>query len=400
MAADRAAGTIVFGRLFTSIGYYLVIPFLTVYLVSELGASAAEAGLLFAVLTFARRGTAIPSGWASDRFGPATVLVTGLGIEAGAYLVFAASETVPVWTVAAALHGLGGSLINMGSRSILAGGAGSAVHFSRYYVMINVAALIGPPAGGLLVERDLVRATFLTAAVLDVLFAVVVAVLLGRRRVTGPARTLRLADMASSLRDPDFLRFCAATLGCWCLLTQLYVALPLTATAQSFSPVDIGLLNAVNALVVIAATWRLGRWVERLDTDRRLRVIGAAGAVMGAGWWLCLLPGIVPLLAAVIVVSLGESLFVSVVDVLSAAFAPEGRTGLYLGTSTMSWAIGATAGSLASGVAFSRTDRAGASPVFWILLGLVGVVSTMLLLAQRDRFRAAVERAQPTRQAG
>jgi DHA1 family multidrug resistance protein-like MFS transporter len=400
MAADRAASTVVFGRFFTSIGYYLVIPFLTVYLVSELGASAAEAGLLFGILTFTRRGTAIPAGWASDRYGPAVVLVAGLAIEAGAYLVFAASATVPVWAAAAALHGFGGSLNNMGSRSILASGDGSAVQFSRYYVMVNAAALVGPLAGGLLVERDLVRVTFLTASALNVLFAVAVVVLLGGRgRATAATSRVRLAEMAASLRDRDFLRFCIATLGCWYMLTQLYVALPLTISGQSLSLGYVGVLNALNALVVMAGVWFLGRRVERLTVDARLTLLAASGGVMAAGWCVCVAPGLPALVVAVVVVSVGEALFLSVVDVLSVAFAPEGRTGLYLGTSTMSWAVGATAGSLLSGIAFSWATGAGALPAFWVALGIIGVVSAVLVLAQRDRFRLAVARLQSSRQA-
>lgn len=401
MAADRAAGTIVFGRFFTSIGFYLVIPFLTVYLVTQLGASAAEAGLLFGLLSFTRRGTAIPSGWASDRFGPAAVLVTGLLVEAVAYLVFASSATVLVWAVAATLHGLGGSLNNMGSRSILAGGRGSAIQFSRYYVMINAAALIGPLAGGLLVERDLVRVTFLVAAGLDAVFAVAVVFLLaGLTGTAGRSQPLRLAAMAGSLRDRDFLRFCVATLGCWCLLTQLYVALPLSISHQSLSLGYVGLLNAGNAVVVMAGAWRLGIRVERLDADGRLGLLAASGAVMAVGWWFCALPGPWPMAVAVVVVSIGESLFVSVVDVLAATFAPEGRTGLYLGTSTMSWAVGATVGSLLTGVSFAWASRSGALPLFWLVLGLTGVVSTGLALAWRPRLRAALDRMQAAHRPG
>jgi MFS transporter, DHA1 family, multidrug resistance protein len=392
MVKDRAAGMVVFGRFFTSIGYYLVIPFLTAYLVSELGASAAEAGFLFAVLTFARRGTAIPAGWASDRYGPTAVLVAGLSVEAAAYLVFAASATVGIWAAAAALHGLGGSLTNMGSRSILVGGEGSAIQLSRYYVMVNAAALVGPLAGSLLVERDLVRATFLTAAALDLLFAVAVVALLGRRTAAAPSRRVRLADMADSLRDRDFLRFCVGTLGCWFLLTQLYVALPLAVAEQSLPIRNVGILNAVNAVVVMVCTWFLGRRVQRLGAAARLGLLAAGGVVMAAGWWVCLVPGLAALAVAVVVVSVGESLFLSVVDVLAAAFAPAGRTGLYLGTSTMAWAVGATGGSLLGGAGFAWASRSGALSAFWVGLGLAGAVSAALVLGHRERLRLAIGR--------
>ncbi|MFD0385915.1 MFS transporter [Streptomyces stramineus] len=135
------------GRFMTNIGFFMVIPFLAVYLTRHAGMSSLQTGLLFAAMEFTRRGLGIPAGWASDRFGASRVLVLGLLIEVVAYAVFAvAGESFGLWLGAVCLMGIGGSLNNNGSRSVLASAktGGAVVNLSRYYVSINGAALIGP----------------------------------------------------------------------------------------------------------------------------------------------------------------------------------------------------------------------------------------------------------------
>jgi DHA1 family multidrug resistance protein-like MFS transporter len=180
---------VVVGRFVTNVGMYFVLPFLAVYLVQDEGLSSFQAGTLFAVLNFTRRGLGIPAGWASDRFGAARILVLGLLVEVAAYVAFSASSSFLGFLLAVALLGAGGSLNNMASRSLLATtrsasrspegrSDGLVVNFSLYYVMINVAALVGPLIGSVLLSNGLMALSFVLAALLHLLFAAGSAVLL------------------------------------------------------------------------------------------------------------------------------------------------------------------------------------------------------------------------------
>jgi MFS transporter, DHA1 family, multidrug resistance protein len=387
---------VIIGRFITNVGLYLVIPFLAIYLVTDVGMSSLQAGALFAVLNFTRRGLGIPAGWASDRFGASRMLVLGLLIEVGAYLGFQAVSSFWGFLVTVALLGTGGSLNNMASRSLLATtkAKGVVVHFSLYYVMINAAALIGPLIGTVLLANRLMSLGFLVAAGLHLLFAVASAILL--RGVSQPAQSgnAKAAGMVAALRDRHLVRYCLIAVGGWFLITQFNVALPLTIAHQGQPSALVGLLVAANAVVVIIAVWLFGKRIERRDTKGRIDVLSLSGVVMGLGWLLCSISGLPPLVVAVVIASIGEALFCGVVDAVMAALAPEGRTGLYLGYSSMAWAVGGVAGSLVGGC-FDLAARHGALGVYWLILGGVGLATAVGARLSREFLAGAIERRQP-----
>ncbi|MFE3525745.1 MFS transporter [Streptomyces sp. NPDC059161] len=390
------AYVVILGRFTTNIGFFMIIPFLAVHLTRDEGLSSFQTGVLFAVMEFTRRGLGIPSGWVSDRFGAARILVLGLVVEAGAYVVFTfAGGNVGLWGAAVSLLGIGGSLNNNGSRSVLASGnsGGVAANLSRYYVSINGAALIGPLIGTALMAGGAMKAGFLIAAALHLVFAVTSSVLLRGLHATNAA-PIRAAAMAEALRDRPLMIFCALAVGGWFLITQYRIALPLTIVHQKLSSDLVGPLTAGNAVVVMVTVWLLGSRIEKRSAVGRLDVFIASGVLLGGGWLLCAVDGISPVVAAVIVTSIGESLFCGVVDAVVAGLATEGRTGLYLGYSTMAWGVGGVLGGFVAG-GFDLADHHGVLVLFWLVLALVGVGYAVGTRVVRRSLAAEVDRRRP-----
>jgi MFS transporter, DHA1 family, multidrug resistance protein len=387
------AYVVILGRFMTNIGFFMVIPFLTIYVTQDAGMSGLQAGALFAVLEFTRRGLGMPAGWASDRVGAARVLVLGLLIEVVGYLAFTvAGRSFLVWVAAVALLGIGGVLNNNGSRSLLAatGAAGAATNLSRYYVSINGAALIGPLIGTLLLATGSVRLGFVVSAGLHLLFATASAVLL-RGMARPGSSAIRVADVTIALRDRYLMSYCALAVGGWFLITQYRIALPLTVVHQKLSGDLVGLLTAANAVAVMVAVWLIGSRVERRGTLGRLDLFGVSGLVLAGGWMLCVFTGVPILVVSVIVTSVGESIFCGVVDALVAAMAPPGRLGLYLGYSTMAWGVGGVLAGF-SGGGFDLAAGHGALPLFWAGLALVGILAAAGTLVGRRQFAAEIDR--------
>ncbi|MEU0435415.1 MFS transporter [Streptomyces sp. NPDC006290] len=387
------AYVVILGRFTTNIGFFMVVPFLAVHLTKDEGLSSFQTGLLFAVMEFTRRGLGIPSGWVSDRFGAARILTLGLAVEAGAYVVFTvAGGSFIAWGAAVALLGVGGSLNNNGARSVLASSksGGVAADLSRYYVSINGAALIGPLIGTALMAGGAMKAGFLIAAALHLAFAVTSAVLLRGLHATNAA-PIKAAAMAEALHDRPLMIFCSLAVGGWFLITQYRVGLPLTVVHQKLSSDLVGPLTAGNAVVVMLTVWLLGSRIEKRSTIGRLDMFIASGVLLGGGWLLCSVDGISPIVAAVVVTSIGESLFCGVVDAVVAGLATEGRTGLYLGYSTMAWGVGGMLGGFVGG-GFDLAAGHGALPLFWLVLALVGIGYGAGTREVRRSLAGAVER--------
>lgn len=388
------------GRLMTNTGLFMVIPFLTVFLADHEGMSGFQIGVLFAILQLTRRVLAVFAGWLSDRFGAGPVLSGGLLLEAAAYAWFTlANGSFASWAVAFALLGFGGAMNNNGSRTLITAGksAASAVNLSRYYVSINLSALIGPLIGSLLLTEGLARAGFGIAAALHALFGVASLILLHGLPAVPGARAIRLSNLADGLRDRALMRYCALAVGGWFLITQYQIALPLAIVHQKLSGGWLGPLNGLNAIICMIAVSFIGRQIAKRGTVTRLNVLSLGGVALGCGWLLCSFTGLGPLTAAIVVTSLGESLFCSVLDAVVVAMAPPGGTGLYLGYSTLAWGIGGMLAGFSGGL-FDLAARHGALPGFWAVLAAVGLVAAVGTSLSSRYFRdvvAAREAAAP-----
>jgi MFS family permease len=383
------------GRLMTNTGLFMVIPFLTVFLADHEGMNGFQIGVLFALLQFTRRVLGVLAGWLSDRYGAGPVLSGGLCMEAAAYVWFAlAGRSFAAWAVAFALLGFGGAMNNNGSRTMIAAGrsATSAVNLSRYYVSINLSALIGPLIGSVLLTAGLARIGFLIAAVLHALFGVASFILL--HGMPAPeARQVRLSAMADGLRDKALLRYCGLAIGGWFLITQYQIALPLAIVQQKLSGGWLGPLNGLNAIICMIAVSLIGKQIAKRGTVTRLHLLSISGVVLGCGWLLCSFGGLGPLAAAVVVTSLGESLFCSVLDAVVVMMAPEGGTGLYLGYSTLAWGIGGMLAGFSGGL-FDLAARHGALVGFWGVLAAVGLAAAVGIRLSSRYFSGVVAERQ------
>jgi DHA1 family multidrug resistance protein-like MFS transporter len=159
---------------------------------------------------------------------------------------------------------------------------------------------------------------------------------------------------------------------------------------QHLAPELIGPLTSVNAIVVMIAVTIIGKRAEQRGTIGRFDVLALGALVLGGGWLLCALTGLAPIIAAVIVTSIGESLFCGVVDAMAAQLAPAGSVGLYLGYSAMAWGVGGAIGGIIGG-GFGLAAQHNELIVFWLLLALIGVASAVGTRLARPYITTAIE---------
>ena len=343
-----------FTRVVTSFGYFLTVPLLGVIALRAGAMTPAEVGVLIAVHTLARRSLAVPMGVLCDRWGAERVLVLGLLLEAAGYLLLASSFTFEVWLVALAVDGIGGVAYNAAGRVVIADASGdgtSAASFAAFHVATNVGALLGPLAAALLATAGAPQAVLVLSAAL---YAGSAAVAVGRyRRIRGPRPSTSAAapwrQALAPARDPVFMAYCALTVPLWFGISLLVAALPLEAATRGLGYLDVGLINALNALAVVAlGTW-VGRRAEGRTVGERAGVLSGGALVMALGCLVALLPQPWALYTAMMVITVGELALIAAVDVVAVQLAPPGSTGVYLGCVTTAWALGGTAASLLAG---------------------------------------------------
>ncbi|WP_326950771.1 MFS transporter [Amycolatopsis sp. NBC_01307] len=386
-------------RIATSLGYYLTIPLLGVVALRAGAMSPIEVGTLVAVHAVFRRGLALPVGVLCDRRGAERVLVLGLVAEAAGYALLASSITFPIWLAALVVDGAGGAAYNSAGRVVLARVAkddgSSARSFAGFYVATQVGALAGPLAGALVSAGGAPRLVLVLSAV--VYLGAAAGALLRYRKVerTPPVRrqgSLRTA-FAEPLRHKLFVGHCVLTVPMWFGVSLFVSAVPLEAEHRGLQYVDVGLINSMNALVVVALGHVAGRLTEGWAMSRRWVLLGGGSLVMAAGCLLCLPAGTPWFYAGMLVVTVGELALIVAADVVASELAPNGATGVYLGYTTMSWGLGAVLAGLLSGFLLdgSSTGRLWFWPAAAALLltGATGLVTVGRRQARRPTVIAA-----------
>jgi MFS family permease len=334
------------GVLLNALGWGAVLPFEVIYLHDGRGFSLGTAGLVVGTLTGVAVVAAPCAGPLIDRFGPrATAAGSGIALAAG-YAGLGLAHTEAWAFAAAALGGAGNGGLLPAQSTLIAGLATPetrhrATAVSR--VCTNAGFGVGGALGGVVAGFGLdgfVALFFLNAATYLAYVGVLVAVV---RRPPAPAPVG--GGYRRVLRDRVFVRLAVANtviiaVG-WGVLPWV---LPTYAeSAIRIGPRLIGLLLLANAVTVVVAQVPIARAAE----GRRRTTMMAAGAGLIAA--ACLLAlgardaasgADVVLLAAAVVIGVGECFHTAALMPLVADLAPEGLRGRYMATIGLSWWIG------------------------------------------------------------
>jgi DHA1 family multidrug resistance protein-like MFS transporter len=389
-------------RVATSFGYYLAVPLLGVIALRAGAMSAIEVGTLVSSHAVCRRGLALPIGVVCDRRGAERVLVLGLAAEAAGYVLLASSIGFPVWLLALAIDGVGGAAYNSAARVVLAHASrddGSrARSFAGFYVATQAGALVGPLAGAVISTNWSPRLLLMSSAVVY-LGAAAVATLRFRVLDENPPVQRQgtvWAAFVEPLHDRYFVWHCLMTVPMWFGVSLFVSAVPLEAEYRGLRYLDVGLINSMNALVIVAIGHVMGRMTEGWGLSRRMVLLAGGSLTMATGCLLCLPTDTPWLYVGMLVVTLGELALIVAAEVVAFELAPDEAAGVYLGYMTMAWGLGAVLAGQLSGLLLngSSTGRSW----FWpagaalLLAGATGFVTIGRRHARRTTALLAASR--------
>ena len=341
---DRAIFVLALGDLVASFGFSLVFPFLTIYLTAELGASAAQAGLVLGLYSIVSIVSMAAGGWLADRVGRKPVMVVSILCTAVVISLMGLVRDLAWVAALTMLLGLVDPPFVPAARAAVADVV-APERRPRAYGLLGMAAsigwIVGPSVGAGLSSLGF-GVLFVAAGVIVAGYAVILLVGLQETRpasrsvpdaapvepapvgepgepevdVDGepPQPTAGLA--AATTRQPlgvrrvfaAFLVLAAAFHG----VQFLWVAiLPIFAYDLGVSTTSWGLLFALNGILILLFQLRISSLSERRSRPRFM----AVGALCSGLAYLVVagMPGaalVLPVIgAAVILVTLGEMAF-------------------------------------------------------------------------------------------
>ncbi|MFF2555109.1 MFS transporter [Nocardia sp. NPDC058058] len=386
-------------QLAGNIGFYMLMPFLAGYLLTDVRLSAAVVGVVLGVRNLSQQGLFLVGGAISDRLGARGVIIVGAGIRAIGFALFAIGGSLAMVLLASVLTGFAGALFNPAVRAYIARDSAerSASAFALFNVFGNVGSAVGPLAGTVLVAMGF-RLTAGVSAAIFLALTVAQLILLPARPVPRAEHGV-LRDMRNLLSHRVFWAFAAALAGMFALQSQSYFLLTLQAqrVAGPYGTGAVAALFLVDTAVILL--WQVGI-TQRMARGDRGPAMAAGLAIMGAAFVIPPLGALfieseggdgvpavalrmVPILGAVVVLTVGVMIVQPFVNELIAAFGGERLTGTYFGAFYLVSGVYTVVLTSLAGVAVDR----GGGPLAWAPALLCAGAGGMAALAVTVLYR-------------
>jgi dipeptide/tripeptide permease len=439
-------------ELFERFAYYGSKAVLAVYVAETVGLGPEKAGWLVGSL-FNTLLYLLPllAGTIVDRFGFKKSLMVcftifslgyfliGLaGIPAGKPLVDALGAGTYM-VIALVVTAIGGSLIEpsiVGTVARTTTSETKSLGYSIYYMLVNIGGAVGPFLAVPVRENMGIAYVLVMSSVVSVLLLLATIFLFkepARPADAPPPKSLAkvFGDMLLVFGNFRFIGFLVIFSGFWIMFWQVFYSLPFyvkdvlhfdrfeiietvdawtiilvtvaaTAIAKKLKPMvamTIGFALASSSWFLIVHTppgWaQIIAWPVLMVMNIALWLLGAVGLPVTT----VELTGIIaPTAVGMIVFAIGEGLQAPRYYEYVAELAPKDQVGTYMGFAFLPVAIGTFFAGLISGplvAHYIQGPGAGAPAQMWYWVGLIGVVSTILMIAYD---RLVVRRGTPVRQ--
>ena len=375
------------GGVANSFGNGIVLPFLVIYLHDVRGFSLGISGLIVSVAAAAQFAGGLAAGSLVDRFAPRAVLGVSLLLQTIGFGLFPLVHRPWQAFLLIAVEGTGSagfwpSQSTLIARLTPAGRRHAA--YAQQRMTMNLGIGLGGVAGGLIAHVSSPR-SFTVLFLLDAATFLAYLAVLGLLADAPPPEVepgTAPASYLAVLRHRTFL-------GLWAL-NFLFVAggysllnlLPQFARDHShISEREIGLIFAVDTLVIVVLQLPVSRWIEG---RRRLRALALMPLLWAAAWlvvdaagaWTAATAAFCLFAVAAVLLGIGECLHGPAHQALVADIGPPHLRGRYFAVHSMSWGLAGTVAPAAGGFLL-----AAAPFLLWPLAAVVCVVAAAGSLA-------------------
>ncbi|KQU29992.1 MDR family MFS transporter [Rhodococcus sp. Leaf233] len=384
-----------------NIGFFMVLPYLSVHLTSDLGLGAALVGVVLGIRTFSQQGLFFVGGTLADRWGIKPVVLVGCVLRVLGFLGLAAFDSLAGVVAATVLVGFAAALFSPAVESAIAieagksersGGATRVQTFALLSVCNQIGSFTGPLIGSLLLLADF-RIACLTAAVIFVL--VIAAHIRWLPREPGEHRDDPwLSGWTDVIRNRTFVLFAVAMSAQLVAYNQLYLLLPLEVERAWGSQTVLGWFFAISAVLVVTTQLPITRRVATVS-PRITLPIGFAVMALSFALVAVLSPleltglvGLIPAALFVLLLALGQMIAMPQARDLVPKMAAERRLGSYYGFMASLGGIGVLLGSIAVGAVIDASPDTGwGAAIPWLVAALFPIASVIglrIVLARLD----------------
>ncbi len=369
---------LILGIFIDRLGGALVFPFLTLYITKKFGIGMTELGLLIGLFSITNLVGSTLGGAFADRLGRKGTLIFGLIVSALISLIMGYAQSLLVLSASLLLVGLFANVGGPAAQAMVADllpEEKRAQGFGILRVVANLAIAIGPAIGGVLAVRSYLI-LFAADAVTSVITAVFALAVLRETNPVVPtgAQHETIVDTLRGyrvvLKDRRFFAFIAVSVLVAIVAMHLNTNLPVyLRDVHGISEQRCGYVLTLNASMVVLFQFWLTRQMQAFSP---LLLAAAGSALYGLGYAVYgFVSAYVLFLAAMVVVTTGEMVFVPAAQALAARMARDDMRGRYLAAYGLSWGVPGIVAPLLAGLIMDNLDPR----VLWYVSGLIGLTA-------------------------
>ena len=388
-----------FTELFERLAYYGPQAVLAIYLHEHLGLSTEQSTWLIGYYGFVVWFMPIVGGAMADRFGFRRTLAGAFFILAiGNFLLGSLSaswmgpvrDAVPLFALMHLLMlipAMGPAVVKpvvVGTTARAAKENVRSLGYSIYYTVVNVGAAIGPALASVVRTSVGVESVFLVSAVVTLAMAFVTLLFYrepGRGdepQVASVAKALK--NLLLVLRNGRFVVFLVIFSGFWVVFWQQYISLPIYVRTYVDPNANVDRLLSIEAATVILCTLLVNRLTKKLPAFPLI----IAGVLISSVSWLFLTLGTGTgfIIAALVVLAIGEVTQAPRYYEYISRLAPPGQQGLYMGYAFLPIGIGYLISGPTAGWLLHYFGEVRHQPAqMWYVVTAMGLVTTLLMVA-------------------
>jgi MFS family permease len=406
---DRRVWTLFYGRIISSLGFSVVMPFLSIYLHNELGISMTVVGMVLLISAVVGALGQIVGGELADIMGRRKIMIIAMAARCMMFLalayVISGGADILVITIMISMSSLAGSFFEPATNALIADVVAPKKRLEAYGLLRiggNVGWTLGPLLGGLLSMISFPFLFIISAAATGTV-SIIVFLFVAESISSGARRQkLSLRDLGRLKDDRRFLAFCLISVPLFMLFGQMASSYAVFSTdIIGISNAELGYLYAVNGLMVVFMQFPISRSINHLRMTKAMAAgsllyaigYGLVGLSPSLGlalpYWL-FSPGFLYLALCMFIVTIGEMVVSPSSMTLVAKMSPESERGRYQGMYGLVSNFGFSAGPFFGGLLF---DAFTGDPIFmWAGIGSFGLLAALGFLGLGRRIPERTDR--------
>lgn len=389
---DRRFWTLLLVQLIVAVGFGAAMPFVSLYLHTQLDVPMTIVGTIMLVSALVASGGRIAGGEIADRVGRRPLLLVGMSARVAVFALMAVAIYFhwSVWAVGCVflLIRLVGATVRPGLTAMVADivpAENRVEAYALFRIGANAGWAIGPAIGGFLVSVSY-ASLFVLTTIASLIGVILVSLFIRESIQTVETERFALKRVLDVGRDLRFLVFCGWSVLLFMVMGQFASTLAVFSTQTiGISEAQLGWLFTINGVVVVLFQWPAARLAARVGIRWGL-VLGCLGYALGY-FTVGLVPGFGFLIGSMVIITLGEVTFSPTSMAAVANMAPAARVGRYMGFFGLSEALGWSLGPFIGGVLFDRLEHL--PVILWSIIAAIGVTAALgfMLTQARDRPR-------------